>query len=759
MCATSRSTRVYLQVALVSKDTKRQRGMRTIRSAPCVVLVALIAAIGLAATPRVASAAAGGRTVRYRGLRLGVPAGWPVFRLGPRSTACVRFNRHAVYLGNPPADERCPAVAVGRTEAVLVQDLGSRAAGLPTGGSAARVVMRSRGVVVTATWGADREVVQRILGRRLRGGAVPPSARAAAAGAPSGAGPTAHAAAGATFTGLGFDPCSAPSPTQMQAWAASPYRAIGIYLGGVSMACAQTNLTAGWIQQQIATGWSFIPTYVGLQAPTNSCGCAGIQARNATAEGTTAANDAIAHAQAIGLGTRSPIYYDMEAYPLTRANDSAVNAFLSAWTSQLHAAGYVSGVYSSADSGIRDLAGQQGTSFLEPDDLWIASWNGVESTADPNVPIGDWANHQRIHQYEGGHNETYGNVTLNIDNDYVDGAVAGPGNVIPAPAPTPALRVSPGADGSIAVQAQWPGEPGIAAWQVFAGNTATVLTPFGAPSSGGATRMFKIHSQFAYFAVQALGSTGLAIGSSAAAPTPPHLAIYGRSSFVGTSGGFAGVPVGCFVATGCSIVTKISVGKAVIAQAGPQSVTGNAGVLVGLKLTAAGRTMLAKARNRRLAVVVSASDSQSSSGGAGSGGSGPGVNAPTASVPLNLVPYMTSGTSPMRLLTPSPTLRILAATAFVYGDSVGGILADCLSQSPCSPTVTIKDGSSTIAQTGPEELGAEELGYLPFKLTPRGRSLLVARVGNQLGARVQLTQTGGAVASSATGRIALVGYH
>lgn len=46
--------------------------------------------------------------------------------------------------------------------------------------------------------------------------------------------------------------------------------------------------------------------------------------------------------------------------------------------------------------------------------------------------------HQRIHQYRGGHHETYGGVTLNIDNDYLDGAVAAGTAPAPAGGPTPA---------------------------------------------------------------------------------------------------------------------------------------------------------------------------------------------------------------------------------------------------------------------------------------------------------------------------------
>jgi hypothetical protein len=59
-----------------------------------------------------------------------------------------------------------------------------------------------------------------------------------------------------------------------------------------------------------------------------------------------------------------------------------------------------------------------------PDDLWIANWNGRRDTSDPNVPAGAWRNH-RIHQYRGGHDETWGGVTINIDNNYVEGATVG----------------------------------------------------------------------------------------------------------------------------------------------------------------------------------------------------------------------------------------------------------------------------------------------------------------------------------------------
>ena len=212
----------------------------------------------------------------------------------------------------------------------------------------------------------------------------------------------------------------------MAAWDDSPYRAIGVYIGGENRGCSQPNLTASWVSAQTDAGWHLIPTYVGLQAPTSSCSsCAKLTAARATAQGEEAAVDAVADATAVAIGPGSPIYFDMESYSRTSSASAATLAFLEAWTQKLHSLGYVSGVYSSSASGIADLAAEIGSGYVLPDDLWIANWNGQQSTADPYVPASAWTDHQRIHQYRGGHDETYGGMTINIDNNYVDGDTVG----------------------------------------------------------------------------------------------------------------------------------------------------------------------------------------------------------------------------------------------------------------------------------------------------------------------------------------------
>jgi hypothetical protein len=56
-------------------------------------------------------------------------------------------------------------------------------------------------------------------------------------------------------------------------------------------------------------------------------------------------------------------------------------------------------------------------------------------------------------------------------------------------------------------------------------------------------------------------------------------------------------------------------------------------------------------------------------------------------------------------------------------------------------------GSTTIAQTGPEYIGAHEFGYVNIQLTSEGRSMLAHAPGHQLGAHVAIT--GGGETSSA----------
>ncbi|MEU8233206.1 glycoside hydrolase domain-containing protein [Actinoplanes sp. NPDC048967] len=226
-----------------------------------------------------------------------------------------------------------------------------------------------------------------------------------------------------TSAGYGFDACTAPPSATMTAWLASPYRAVGIYFGGNNRGCAQPNLTAEWVAEQQAAGWHLIPLYVGPQASCTTSNKKNlIDNAQATAQGRAAAQDAVAQATALGLAPESVLIYDMEAY---RTGDTACTAgvlsFLSAWTVRLHDLGYLSGFYGSMGSGVADqVAAFTTTGYAHPDYLDFARWDGIATVTDAAVPAGYWQPHRRMKQYRGGHDETWGGVTINIDNDYLD---------------------------------------------------------------------------------------------------------------------------------------------------------------------------------------------------------------------------------------------------------------------------------------------------------------------------------------------------
>jgi Domain of unknown function (DUF1906)/FG-GAP-like repeat len=239
------------------------------------------------------------------------------------------------------------------------------------------------------------------------------------------------------FAGGGFDACAAPAQDVMTAWlASSPYRAVGIYVGGNNRFCAQPQLTAGWVNTQRTAGWHLVPIYLGQQPYcTTSSKINRFTAANAGTYGRSDAGDAVVQSRALGLESGSTIYNDIEAYSTTDSVcRTAVLTYQSAWTARLHDYGFLSGFYSSLGSGIRDQVDVYGsTAYVRPDYLWFARYDGVASVLDTSspqiLPDSYWV-HRRIKQYRSPTTpppaiptETYppgsGN-TLPIDRDQVD---------------------------------------------------------------------------------------------------------------------------------------------------------------------------------------------------------------------------------------------------------------------------------------------------------------------------------------------------
>ena len=266
-----------------------------------------------------------------------------------------------------------------------------------------------------------------------------------------------------------FDACSAPSVDAMAAWwNYSPYTSVGIYVGGVGRFCPQPNLTSAWVGAVVNQGWHLAPIWVGPQAPCVTFDNKIPTGVGARAAGIAEADAAVGAMRALGLSAwLTPIYYDLESYK-TRPSDGScavpdgerqaimtttVQVFVAAWTEELNRYGFLSGLYSSLCSGILDESTvprvpQFGA--YPPDAVWIGAWSGnpnlfgfpaVATTPPapscPALPDSVWWNHARIHQYLGGHTETWPapsvpntpsstSVTLNVDTSIVNGPLAPP---------------------------------------------------------------------------------------------------------------------------------------------------------------------------------------------------------------------------------------------------------------------------------------------------------------------------------------------
>jgi hypothetical protein len=361
---------------------------------------------------------------------------------------CPDLDRHAVYLGTPGPDPSCPAGEIsGKTESVQLMPINRaspdlRAATRPAiiGSQAALTnsdsaithtiidILPSAGVEVSLSYGHHLALVRaiqatiRVHGHRSAA-AVAESVRPAVIPA---------AVAQGIVRGAGFDTCAAPSAATMRKWLASPYRSIGVYIGGINRGCAQANLTANWLAAIQRQGWHYFPFYVGPQAScVEAVGDAPINPAEASAEGTEAADDAAQQAEDLGIPPGTPLIYDMEAYD--GCGDEVIE-FLSAWDLELHADGYAAGVYESF-SNIGDLISAQGQ-IVEPDVIHYADWDGKATTTSSYMPQDMWIDHQRLHQYTGGSYETWGGARMDIDNDELNVNLDWPASSL-SPGPPP----------------------------------------------------------------------------------------------------------------------------------------------------------------------------------------------------------------------------------------------------------------------------------------------------------------------------------
>jgi hypothetical protein len=231
------------------------------------------------------------------------------------------------------------------------------------------------------------------------------------------------------FTGYAFDTCTAQPLKTMRSWLASPYRAVGVYYAGRGRGCPrQPYLNRGWVAQVHRMGWQVLPVFVGSQAP---CVLAEHKrdvriGRAPWRQGVTEAREAVSRARALGMVRASALYLDMEAYDTgdRRCADTTLS-FVRSWNREVRRFGYVPGFYSSADSGIADIADARKAGIGDlPSVMWFARWRTAPALdGEPALDPG-WRGRRRIHQYAGNVAETHGGRRLVIDRSKADAPVA-----------------------------------------------------------------------------------------------------------------------------------------------------------------------------------------------------------------------------------------------------------------------------------------------------------------------------------------------
>jgi hypothetical protein len=313
---------------------------------------------------------------------------------------------------------------------------------------------------------------------------------------------------------------------------------------------------------------------------------------------------------------------------------------------------------------------------------------------------------------------------MSVDYDYVDGVTA-PNKITALPPTTsPLLAVTAAADGQLNAVTGWTPPSTtvpITSWELLGGDETSAFAPLASVIYPIAPRpTLNTDSAFEYYEIEALSSTNTVIGTSPPVLAPARLAVYGGRAFVSALSGASRLPVGCFLQSACSLRLTVTAAGQTIVSSPPLALASGADGSLGFSLNPVGLKLLARHHNLRATATLT-----------DAGGT-------HVSVPLILTAYKTSGSAPTRSSDPLKTLRVYGRTAFVVG-RVGGVLAACTGPVPCQVTTTINGPfGSTLAQSGVETLGANQLGYLYFTLSKQADKLLDSTPGNQLPIQVTM---------------------
>ena len=258
------------------------------------------------------------------------------------------------------------------------------------------------------------------------------------------------------FTGLGFDQCPRRPRPKMDAWlTASPYRAVGIYISGASRGCRdQPNLTPTWIAPSCPTAGGCCrsrsarrPRAARVPAlrrrPRDQPERRPAATRPARDQGVAeavknaAAPPRSASCRAARSGTTSRATTSPTPLPRVvavvpqRLGPAAARARLRLRRLLQRRLGH-------QDARRRPGQPARPVRPARPD-LDRAVGRRGQHLDDLHPPDG-WSPGGRMKQFQGGHNETWGGVTINIDRNYLDltgSATAPRPRPVPVPVPVP----------------------------------------------------------------------------------------------------------------------------------------------------------------------------------------------------------------------------------------------------------------------------------------------------------------------------------
>jgi hypothetical protein len=220
---------------------------------------------------------------------------------------------------------------------------------------------------------------------------------------------------------MGVDSCGFSVSSAQAFWSNTPYYNLGIYIGGDEAGCPYSSSFASSVLSQ---GWHLMPLWVG---PQSACGSWAntISDNTSTAfsQGETQEYDAASTLSSWGWNiTDTPLIYDLEAYNTGNSTCvAAAKSFIAGWDYDASISPpQLSGVYGSSCGS--DLSAFASLGSNNPYFIFGADWDGNGNTnVLACVSSSYWVNHQRLKQYQGGHDETWNGVTVNVDSDCANG--------------------------------------------------------------------------------------------------------------------------------------------------------------------------------------------------------------------------------------------------------------------------------------------------------------------------------------------------